>query len=333
MPPARPDPAPSPGPGPARRTLLRLGGLAAAAGGLAACGVRWDDVRLDDVATPAPPALSPDDLVRFAAVVGVQALLDLATAAGSATAVSVADRHRAHLAELGPLPGPVPSPSATPSGWPTASPPPTGPADDAALGAAELTTSARLLAAVADAAALDGGLARLVVAVATSCRAVAADLGTPVPAPVPLPAADAVDPAGLRAGGDALTELVEAHRAAAHGDGVLAVRLAGAQREAARTQLTGHTAAAEALVDVARAAGVEVGPAQPAYVVERPADAAAATALALGLGLDVAGAAGALVAATTGDWRVLATDQVVAAALTARTWGALPDFPGVPGLS
>ena len=333
MPPVRPVPTPVPGPGPARRTLLRLAGLAAATTGLAACGVRWDDVRLDDVPTPQPPTLSPDDLVRFGAVVEVQALLDLATLWSDSGGAAVADRHRAHLAQLGPLPGPVPSPSATPSGWPTTSPAPTAPSDAAALGAAELAASGRLLASVEGAADLGGGLARLVVAVATSCRAVAADLAVPGRAPVGLPAADAVDPAGLRAGGDALTDLVEAHRAAAHGGGVLAVRLAGAPREAARAQLAAHSAAAAALVDLAEAAGVQVGPAQPAYVVGRPADAAAAAALALGLELDVAGAAGALVAATTGDWRTVAADQVVAAGLTARTWGALPDFPGLPGLS
>ncbi len=203
-------------------------------------------------------------------------------------------RHRAHLAELGPLPGPVPSPSATPSGLadhlaaadrrrptPPRSARPSSP------------TSQRLLASVADAAGPGRRTGparrrRRRVLPGRRRRPRRAGTGSARPARGRTPST----PPGCAPASDALTALVEAHRAAVHGDGVLAVRLAGAPRDAARAQLAGHAAAAAALVDLAGAAGVEVGPAQPAYVVERPVDAAAAAALALGLELDVAGAAG-----------------------------------------
>jgi hypothetical protein len=315
-----------------RRQLLRTGSLLAAVAGLGACGVRWDDVRLDDVPTPDPPSLSADDLARFDAVVAVRALLDLAAVVPDPAGAVVAARHQVHLDRLGPLPGRVPSPSATPSGWPTTSPPPAGPVDAAALAAAETATADRLLASAAGPDAAAGGpLARLLVVVAASCRATATGLGAEVAAPAPLPAPDALG-AGEPGGAGAVGVLVETHRAAAYGYGVLAVRLADAGRDAARVAIDAHTDAASGLVNLAAAAGTDLPPAQPAYVVQRPADAAAAAALALGLELDVAAAAGSLVAAATGGWRTLAADQLTGAVATALAWGPVPDLPGAPDL-
>ncbi len=322
------------GAGVGRRGLLRSAGLGAvavaAAASLAGCGVRWEDVRLDDVPTPEPPALGPDDLARFAAIASVQALLDLATTVSDPLAVAVADRHRVHLERLGPLPGPIPSPSATPSGWPTTSPPPTGAADLTTLAAAEAAAGTALVAAAsAPGSQVGGPLALVLVAIGTRCRVTAASLGTEVAGTV-LP--EEVDPAGLRAAGEPLAALVEAHRAAAYGYGVLAVRLADGARDTARDAIAAHRATAQHLLDLAAPAGIEVPPAGPAYVVAAPADAAAAGLLALSLELDVAAAAGALVAAATGAWRTLAADHLGTVALGARAWGEVPAFPGAPAL-
>ncbi len=336
-----PDPAPRPaGTGgragrrrPARvgrRTLLQAAGAAAVGASLTACGVRWDDVRVDDVATPTPPSLGPDDLARFGAVVSVQALLDLATAVQDPVARAVAERHRAHLARLGPLPGPIPSPSSTPSGWPTTSRPPTGTVDLAVLAAAELATATGLItsAGAADSRVV-GPLALLLVAVGARCRVTAASLGAEVAATA-LP--EEADPSGLRSATGQLAPLVEAHRAAAYGYGVLAVLLDDAGRDTGRAAIATHRAAAQHLVDLGAEAGVDVPAAQPGYAVAVPADAEAAEALALALELDVAAAAGSLVLITTGQWRTLAADHLADVALDARAWGEVPAFPGAPAL-
>lgn len=313
-----------------RRTVLQAAGTALVGASLAACGVRWDDVRVDDLATPTPPALGPDDLARFGAVVSVQALLDLATAVQDPVAGAVAERHRAHLARLGPLPGPIPSPSSTPSGWPTTSPPPQGPEELAVLAAAELATATGLIASAGGAdSRVEGPLALLLVAVGARCRVTAASLGAEVAATV-LP--EEPDPSGLGSATEQLATLVEAHRAAAYGYGVLAVRLDDVGRDTGRAAIGTHRAAAQHLVDLGAEAGADVPAARPGYAVAVPADAVTAAALALALELDVAAAAGSLVVATTGQWRTLAADHLADVALEARAWGEVPAFPGAPAL-
>ncbi len=246
--------------------------------------------------------------------------------------MAAAAAHDRHLEALGPLPGPVPSPSATPEGWPTplagtAAPP----ADAAALGVLEQDAAARLLALGCGATSTVGGpLARLLAGVAAGCRTTAAALGATTPDAV-LP--DEVDPSGAATAQDAAVALVEAHRAAAYGFGVLGAALDDAGRDAARTSLAGHGVVADLLAGLATSGGLDVPPPAPAVSVPPAADAAAARALAHALETDVAAAAADLVAVTTGGWRTLAGDQLARAATDLSAWGAAPAFPGLPELA
>lgn len=313
--------------GPTRRALLGAALLVPLAG----CGIRWDDVRLDDVATPAPPTLGEDDLARFEAVALVTALREAAGALDVPAAVAAVAAHERHLEALGPLPGPVPTPSSTPSGWPTTSAAASPPADAAALAVLEQDAAARLLdLACGEASTVGGPLARLLAGVSAGCRTTAAALGASTPAAA-LP--DQVDPSGADAATDGLLALVTAHRAAAYGYGVLGAALDDAGRDAARTSLASHRSVADALAELAGAAGVEVPPGAPAWSVPPVADAPAARTLAHGLETDVAVAAADLVAASTGGWRTLAGQQLAAAATDLAAWGPVPAFPGLPELA
>lgn len=311
--------------GPTRRALL----AAVLVVPLGGCGVRWDDVRLDDVATPAPPELGADDLARFEAVALVAGLRDAAGALAVPAAAAALAAHERHLEALGPLPGPVPTPSSTPSGWPTATAAAPPPADAAALGVLEGDAAARLLElGCGDASTVGGALARLLAGVSAGCRTSAAALGASTP-DAALP--QELDPAGV--GSDGLLALVAAHRAAAYGFGVLGAVLDDAGRDAARTSLASHGGLADALAELGTAAGVEVPAPAPAWSVPAPADATAARALAHGLESDVAVAAADLVATSTGGWRALAGDQLARAATDLAAWGPAPAFPGLPELA
>lgn len=313
--------------GPTRRALLGAALLVPLAG----CGIRWDDVRLDDVATPAPPTLADDDLARFEAVALLTALREAAGSLAVPAAAAAAEAHGRHLDALGPLPGPVPTPSSTPSGWPTTSAAASPPVDAAALGVLEQDAAARLLElACGDASTVGGPLARLLAGVSAGCRTTAAALGASTPGAA-LP--DEVDPSGAEAATDGLLALVTAHRAAAYGYGVLGAALDDAGRDAARTSLASHRSVADALTELARGAGVEVPPEAPAWSVPPVGDATAARALAHGLETDVAVAAADLVAASTGGWRTLAGDQLARAATDLAAWGPVPAFPGLPELA
>ncbi len=305
---------------------------------LSACGVRWEDVRLDDRPTPTPPRLSADDLARFAAVDTVRALQLLAeTVALDPAAESArlaAQQHARQLEQLGPLPGPVPSPSSTPSGWPVPSTEATqtaAPVTTATLAEAESAAAASLVTAAlgSGSAEVSGPLARLLSSLAASCAAHARLLGAAPPA-VEVSAEPPVGPAPATAD---LLALVEAERAAAYAYGVLAVALSDGARTRGRAALSHHRRRSAMLAELAAGAGVEMPPAQPAYAVARPADQPEAVALAHQLELDVATAAGALVAASTGAWRAQAAHALVEATVAAAAWGPPPTFPGAPDLS
>lgn len=312
---------------PARRAFLGAALLVPLAG----CGIRGDDVRLDDVATPSPPSLGEDDLARFEAVALVTGLREAAGTLTLPAAQAAVAAHERHLEALGPLPGPVPTPSATPSGWPTAASVPTTPADAAALGGLEQDAATRLLElGCGEDSTVSGPLARLLAAVAAGCRASAAALGASTP-DVALP--EEVDRSGADAARPGLLALVTAHRAASYGFGTLGPALDDDGRDAARTALAYHRVVADALAALGAAAGVQLPPEAPAWSVPAVADATAARALAHGLETDVAVAAADLVAGSTGGWRTLAGDRLARAATDLAQWGPAPPFPGLPELA
>ncbi len=309
-------------------------------------------MRLDDVPTPTPPVLGPDDLARIAAVERVTALHGLATALASASpdpgaatvdlAAATAADHASHLDQLGPLPGPVPTPSATPQGWPAGDAPTVpGPPTAALLSTTENACATDLLGRTGE---TSGHLARLLASVATSCGARAVDLaavaGSPAPAPLVPGSAlgllaespDDVVAALTPSEREALTTLVAAHHAAAYAYGVLAVRLQGAARARAVASIGLHGDDANALTAAATRGGLDLPPAAPAYGLPVLADAEAAGALAARLELDVAAGAASLLPTDVAQLRSLATEQLVTAGLAAATWGALPAFPGMPEL-
>jgi hypothetical protein len=336
-----------------RRSLLAWGGVLASSPLLAGCGLDLSDVRLDDVPTPTPPVLGPDDLARFAAIERLTVLQQMASALARDTppqaqavqeqaAAAEAD-HTEHLAQLGPLPGPVPSPSSTPEGWPTstASAPPGEPSPKL-LGEAENACAVDLLGRVGE---IGGALARLLASIATSCGARGVELaglaGSPPPAPLVPGTATAslaeADADALRelppAHRTALETLVAAHHAASYAYGVLAVRLEGSSRKKAVEAIGRHRTDAEGLTAAAAKIGMELPPAAPAYQVPAVADAAAAVALAERLELDVAEAGAALVASEVAELRTVGVEQLVTAGLYATIWAPLPPFPGMSELA
>ncbi len=328
---------PAPGPAlamalaPARRSLLlaTLGGVAALAG----CGVDWDAVRRDDLPTPSPPRLEPQDVARFAAVGTIDGLRKLALALTSDPAgvgQRAAEQHARQLMQLGPLPGPVPAASATPWGWPSSSRTQPQPSTLQVLSQAEAVASAELLAGAVTTGrtGLPGPLARLLASLAASCAAHGVLTGGRAAA-LELSAGGALSPSG--ATGD-LMALIEADRAAAYAYGVLTVHLQDGPRESGRQARSAHRQRSETLAGLALDAGADVPPAGPAYAVQAPQDAAGARALALRLELDVAAAAGALVSSAAGGWRTLGAHVLVQATVAAVRWGEPPAFPGIPEL-
>jgi hypothetical protein len=336
-----------------RRSLLAWGGVLATSPLLAGCGLDLSDVRLDDVPTPTPPVLGPDDLARFGAIERLTGLQQMASALATDTpppraqavqvqaAAAEAD-HTVHLDQLGPLPGPVPSPSSTPEGWPssTAAAEP-GEPSASLLGDAEIACAVDLLGRVGE---TGGALARLLASIATSCGARGLELaklaGSRAPAPlVPgtaiasLGVASEVVAEAPPADRTALEALVIAHDAASYSYGVLAVRLEGSGRKKAVDAISRHRTTADALRSGAAEVGVELAPAAPAYHLPALADAPAAVALAARLELDVADAGAALVASEVAELRTLGVEQLVTAGLSATIWAPLPPFPGMSELA
>ncbi len=332
-----------------RRSLLVWGGVLVTSPLLAGCGLELSDVRLDDVPTPTPPVLGPDDLARFAAIERLTGLQQLASALATGTppaqgqATAAQADHTAHLEQLGPLPGPVPAPSSTPEGWPsdtaTAQP---GEASARVLGDAENACAVDLLGRVGE---TGGALARLLASIATSCGARGAALAALAGSPAPAPLVSGTATASLaEATGEALADVspadrtaleavVAAHHSASYAYGVLAVRLEGSSRDRAVGAISRHRADADALTSAAAKVGIELPPAAPAYQLPAVADAPAAVALAARLELDVADAGAALVASEIAELRSIGVEQLVTAALVATIWAPLPAFPGMSELA
>lgn len=337
-----------------RRSLIAWGGVLVTSPLLVGCGLDVSDLRLDDVPTPTPPVLGPDDLARFAAIERLTGLRQLASALATGTPPPLAQAtaeqasaaesdHTEHLDQLGPLPGPVPSPSSTPEGWPssTATAPP-GEPTASLLGHAENACAVDLLGRVGE---TGGALARLLASIATSCGArgveLAALAGSPVPAPlVPGTATASLAEATAETRAElppadrtALDALVAAHHAASYAYGVLAVRLQGPARKKAVAAVSRHRTDADGLTAAAAKVGVELPPAAPAYQLPAVADAPAAVALAARLELDVADAGAALVASGVAELRTIGVEQLVTSGLDAASWAPLPPFPGMSELA
>ncbi|NUR61970.1 MAG: ferritin-like domain-containing protein [Catenulispora sp.] len=120
--------------------------------------------------------------------------------------------------------------------------------------------------------------------------------------------------------------------AAVYGYGVLAVRLAGAQRDAARNAFDTHRARRDILIGLIEAQGDKPVAAAPAYAVPFPvATAADATRLATQLEERLGASYADLVQAASGDTRRTALEWLTDAAVRAVRWrGTSVAFPGLP---
>ncbi|GAB2699402.1 DUF4439 domain-containing protein [Thalassiella azotivora] len=125
-----------------------------------------------------------------------------------------------------------------------------------------------------------------------------------------------------------LTALLEGEHAAAQGLQALAVRLEGAERDAAAAAVERHRATADDLAAVLRGAGRTAPPPAPGYRLPEPvADASAARDLAGRIELGQAAGALALVPRSQGALRRAAVALHVDAVLHALRWGALAPPP------
>lgn len=334
---------------PARRVALTLGAVAVL---LAVTGC---DLRLEGAA-PSAPSPGPVEQVRERTVGDALALSAEARAArsgadGAAAAVldDVAAFSTAQADQLG---GTYRSGLPEPTGTTTTATV-TATAQDV-LGAlrSDATT------AFADAAAVpDGGLARLVAAVGVARDALAARLavtldqpagtptpvasGTAVPSPAtaattPVPQGSAAAPPDLPSGLTAadVAPLVLAHDQAGFGLEVVAAKLTGDWRTAARTSAAAHRAAAETWARRAGIAGTGADPRRAAYAVPAGVDdPTGARALAATLDSGVADAASAAIVRAAAGARGDLISELRTAAADAAAWGAAPRaFPGLPDL-
>lgn len=246
-------------------------------------------------------------------------------------------------AAAGPLQG-SPSPAATP---PAGSEP--DPDSPAALAAALSASGSKRLA---EAAAADGGMARLLAAVGTAqlleASSLAAATGSPAPA-TPDPAAPALagscpappgtapagatGPAGASAGASlegALTAAVRTEMEIVYGYQVALTRLGGGQYGAAAQQLARHETLVSGAEALARAHCVPAPPREAGYTLDQSFLASPAA----GLGRLEAAALpvyGDLIALSGGETRQWAIAGLVGSARRAALWGAAAG--SLPGLA
>ncbi|NUU17508.1 DUF4439 domain-containing protein [Cellulomonas humilata] len=330
------------------RPLARVLAVAVMVLTLAACGLRAE--------TPPPVEPSPDALeqVRARTVADSLALSAAASAAallpdGAAEPVApvlteVAGYSDQHADQLGGvyvsgLPTPTDSPTDSPAVTPTTT-------ESVAEVLEQLAAATRTALADADAVP-DGPLARLIASVATSraelTERLAGATGTPVPELEPDAAPPATDPAptpaettpttgvdGLATGDVGVLALV--HDEAGYGFEVIAAKLSGDQRAAARATAARHRASSE---DWAAAAGIDGSaqdPRRASYAL--PAgldDPAVSSALARSLETAVANAYANAVAQAEPGGRSARIAGLRRATGDAATWGATHvPFPGLP---
>lgn len=314
---------------------------------VAACGLRTE--------TPPPVEPTPDAIeqVRARTVADSLTLAADARALGATAAeplagvladlASFSDQHAQQAG--GTYDSGLPEPSASPS---TTTAPPVL---DVATLLAELATATTTSLTDADTVD-DGDLARLVASIATSrselTTRLAAAAALPVP-PVDPPAVDASAPSAdetSTASAQAplpeptpstvprpdLDALALAHDQAGFGFEVIAAKLSGDQRAAARAAASANRADAERWARESGSDGTTQDPRRASYTLPVGLDdPAVAVALARTLQTAVADAyANAVAAAPAGD-RLALVDGLRAATGAAANWGATPvPFPGLP---
>ena len=326
-----------------RPTIVRALAVAVTVLTLGACGLR--------VETPPPVEPSPDavEQVRARTVADSLALATAASAAALlpdgavepvvpvlADVTAYAGQHAEQLG--GVYVSGLPSPTATT----TQSEPATSVAEVLEL----LGSATRTALTDADTVA-DGPLARLVASVATSRAELAVRLasatGAPVPSLVPDPVAAPVDPtpspeASVPAEGilglstDEVGVLALVHDEAGYGFEVLAAKLTGDQRAAARTIADAHRVRSEDWAGTAGVDGTAQDPRRASYSL--PAgldDPVVATALGRTLETSVADAYANAVAQADAGSRATLIEGLRRATDAAAAWGATPvPFPGLP---
>ncbi|GAA2032353.1 ferritin-like domain-containing protein [Catenulispora yoronensis] len=129
-----------------------------------------------------------------------------------------------------------------------------------------------------------------------------------------------------------LQAALENEHAAVYGYGVLTVRLAGAQRDAARNAFDTHRARRDILIGLIEAQGDKPVAAAPAYALPFPvAGAADATRLAAQLEERLGASYADVVQASSGDVRRTGLEWLTDAAVRAVRWrGTSVAFPGLP---
>lgn len=127
------------------------------------------------------------------------------------------------------------------------------------------------------------------------------------------------------------TALANEH-AAVYGYGVLAVRLTGPQREAARNAYDTHRARRDILVGLIEAQGDKPVAAAPAYAIPFPVNTSAdATRLAAQLEQRLGASYADVVESSSGDTRRTGLEWLTDAAVRAVRWsGTSVAFPGLP---
>lgn len=120
--------------------------------------------------------------------------------------------------------------------------------------------------------------------------------------------------------------------AAVYGYGVLAVHLAGAQRDAARNAYDTHRARRDILIGLIEKQGEKPVAAAPAYAIPFPVNTAAdATRLAAQLEQRLGASYADVVQSSTGDTRRTGLEWLTDAAVRAVRWsGTSVAFPGLP---
>lgn len=129
-----------------------------------------------------------------------------------------------------------------------------------------------------------------------------------------------------------LQNALQNEHAAVYGYGVLAVRLTGAQRDAARNAFDTHRARRDILIGLIEAQGDKPVAAAPAYALPFPVTTAAdATRLAAQLEERLGASYADVVQASSGDVRRTGVEWLTDAAVRAVRWrGTSVAFPGLP---
>ncbi|WP_180357894.1 DUF4439 domain-containing protein [Streptomyces sp. NP160] len=353
---------------PSRRAVLAALSASAAVA-VAGCSTPWGRLRVqplggDPPPTPAPPG--PDELAVATAATAVGAALAQVGALEAPLAGPLRSALGEQLTALGePAPSTSGSPSATPGSTTTTGGPSAGAAPSASRSSggtdpleavqrvADLLEDAAATAST-DLAAVAGGTARLLACLSAGCgvaagwtrAALAPPQGGAAAAPPSSQAsspssssAPATAPTAAAASGEqeALVAALAVEEAAQYGYGVLAVRLAGEQRDAATADLATHTDLVGLLREELLAQGAAPPAPRPAWALPTPVgDAAGALALAQQLEAASAAAWADVVAAADRGRRAAAAVQLRLAAQRWQAWRTAAGTAGLvalPGLS